>query len=163
MENKTGGPRQTEPLLQTTFNELNGEISPTGTGWRISRMTPACSRSPFRPFPNVDSGHWTMSPSGGTMPVWARSGTELFYLDGTNTLTAVPVRTTPTFSAGTPTKLFGVRHVPGGAGRTYDVSPDGQRFLVIKDGASGDQTSTPSSIVVVVNWSEELKQRVPVK
>ena len=163
MENKTGGPRQTEPLLQTTFNELNGEISPDGHWLAYQSNDSGLFQISVRPFPNVDSGHWTISPSGGTMPVWARSGTELFYLDGTNTLTAVPVRTTPTFSAGTPTKLFGVRDVPGGAGRTYDVSPDGQRFLVIKDGASGDQTSTPSSIVVVVNWSEELKQRVPVK
>ena len=163
MENKTAGPRQTEPLLHTTFNELNGEVSPDGHWLAYQSNDSGLFQISVRPFPNVDSGHWTISPSGGTMPVWARSGKELFYLDGTNTLMAVPVRTSPTFSAGTPTKLFGVGEVPGGIGRTYDVSPDGQRFLVIKDSASGDQTSTPSSIVVVVNWSEELKQRLPVK
>jgi len=48
---------------------------------------------------------------------------------------------------------------------TYDVSSDSQRFLLIKDNAATDQTSTapPASMVVVLNWLEELKQRVPVK
>ena len=93
--------------------------------------------------------------------MWARSGKELFYLDGTNALTAVPVQTAPTFSAGTPTKLFAWQTpAPGAWGRTYDVSPDGQRFLMIKETASGDQPSTLPSIIVVLNWVEELKARV---
>ena len=44
--------------------------------------------------------------------------------------------------------------------RCYDVSPDGQRFLMVKDSAAGDPTATPASMVVVLNWFEELKQRV---
>ncbi len=51
----------------------------------------------------------------------------------------------------------------GPRGRTYDVSNDGQRFLMIKDNATGDRASAPASMVVVVNWSEELKAKVPVK
>ena len=47
--------------------------------------------------------------------------------------------------------------------RTYDVSLDGQWFLTIKDNLARDQTSAPASIIVVLNWTEELKQRVPVK
>jgi len=114
-----------------------------------------------RPFPNVEGGHWQISSRGGTMPVWARGGQELFYLDSTNALTAVSVHTTPTFGFEGPTKLFDGPYYFGAAGRTYDVSPDGQRFLLIKNTMSGDQTSTLPSIVVVVNWVEELKQKVP--
>ena len=44
--------------------------------------------------------------------------------------------------------------------RHYDVSPDGQRFLMLKDSAAGDPNATPASMVVVEHWFEELKQRV---
>ena len=112
---------------------------------------------------DADSGHWLISTIGGTKPVWARSGKELFYLDGAGAVTAVPVHTTPTFSVGNPTKLFDARYFAAGNGRTYDVSRDGQKFLMIKDNAGGDPTSPPTSMVVVLNWTEELKARVPTK
>jgi serine/threonine-protein kinase len=155
------GSRQVEPLLQTTFGEQNGEISPDGHWLAYASNESGQSQISVRPFPNVDGGHWQISPSGGSRPVWARSGQELFYLDGTNALMAVSVQTAPTFSAGTPTKLFAWQTpAPGAWGRTYDVSPDGQRFLMIKETASGDQPSTLPSIIVVLNWVEELKARV---
>ncbi|MEQ1909187.1 MAG: hypothetical protein ABMA15_10215 [Vicinamibacterales bacterium] len=92
----------------------------------------------MRPFPDVDAGHWTVSTSGGTRPAWARSGTELLYLDGAGAMTSVAIQTAPTFIAGTPTTLFATRYVTGaGSARSYDVSPDGQRFLMIKNN-SGD-------------------------
>ena len=76
-------------------------------------------------------------------------------------LESVAVQTTPTFSAGTPTKLIQGGYVSG-LGRTYDVSRDGQRFLMIKDPSSRDQTSA-ASMVIVLNWHEELKRLVPVR
>jgi hypothetical protein len=75
----------------------------------------------------------------------------------------VPVQTAPTFSAGNPSKLFEGRWEIGQNGRTYDVSKDGQRFLMIKNATSGEQASAPTPINVVLNWSGELKQRVPSK
>lgn len=155
------GPPQTEPLVQTTFDEGNGEISPDGHWLAYESNDTGQSQISVRPFPNVDSGHWTISTSGGTRPVWARNGKELFYLDGTNALTAVSVHTAPTFSADTPTKLFDSRYYSAPTSRSYDVSPDGQRFLMIKDTASGDQSSALPSMVVVVNWVEELKRLAP--
>ena len=95
--------------------------------------------------------------------MWAQSGKELFYVDGMNTMMAVPVHTTPVFSSDTPTKLFDWPHFPVVLGRGYDVSADGQRFLMIKDTARGDPASAPASIVVVLNWVEELKRLVPTK
>ena len=94
--------------------------------------------------------------------MWARSGKELFYA-GAGAIMGVPVQTGSTFNYGNPAKLFDwpTIAVPS-PGRTYDVSPDAQKFLMIKESGGGDPTTpTPSSIVVVLNWSEELKQRVP--
>jgi hypothetical protein len=125
LEGTPGAPRQTEPLVPTTVSDDNGEISPDGH-WLAYQSNPSgLFEISVRPFPNVDSGHWQVSTGGGTRPVWARSGKELFYLDGANAVTAVPIYTAPTFSAGTPTKLIDGRYVVGAPGRTYDVSADG--------------------------------------
>ena len=154
-------PRQTEPLLQTTSYEDNGEISPDGRWLAFQSNASGRDEIFVRPFPNVDGGNWTISPSGGTRPLWARNGTELFYLDSAGAMTRVPVQTAPTFSAGTATTLFKTRYVvPGGViARTYDVSPDGQRFLMLK--AAG--TAQAPTMVVVLNWLEELKAKLPTK
>jgi hypothetical protein len=68
-----------------------------------------------------------------------------------------------TWAATTPTKLFEGDYGAAAfhSGRTYDVSPDGRRFLMIKNGGANDPNATPASMVVVLNWFEELKQRVP--
>lgn len=73
-------------------------------------------------------------------------------------MTVVPIQTTQNFSAGNPTKLFQTRYFTSNISRTYDVSRDGQKFLMIKD-AGGEQTATPATMTVVLNWSEELKTR----
>ena len=116
----------------------------------------------MRPFPKVDGGRWQISTGGGTRPAWARSGRELFYLTPT-ALMSVSVQTTPTFAAGNPQKVFdGVFYAEPNP-RAYDVSADGQRFLMIKNTASTGETAPPASIVVVEHWTEELKRLVPVK
>ena len=77
---------------------------------------------------------------------------------------AVRVDTTvSTFSAGTPAILVNTAYATPSFPRAYDVSPDGQRFLMIKEGAAGTETAPPASIVVVQNWLEELKRLVPPK
>ena len=69
------------------------------------------------------------------------------------------------FTVGKAAKLVEARYFSGvgggGLGRSYDVSPDGQRFLMVKPGASVDATSVPREIIVVQNWTEELKRLVP--
>jgi hypothetical protein len=101
-----------------------------------------------------------VSTGGGTQAAWARNGRELFYLDGSSRLTTVSVQTTgATFSAGNPARVFDRAYAMPVGFRTYDVSPDGQRFLMIKD----DQNATAAAIVVVLNWQEGLKRLVPTK
>jgi len=101
-----------------------------------------------------------MSTAGGTRPRWAHTGLEIFYLDAAGMLTSVAVQTTgPTFSAGNPAKLFDGRYATPINARTYDVSPDGRRFVMIKEGLDADKESP--SLVVVERWVEELKAKVP--
>jgi serine/threonine-protein kinase len=109
----------------------------------------------------VDNDRWQISTGGATRPAWARSGRELFYLDETGALTVVPVRTSgPTFIAGNPVKVFDTAYVEPNPSRHYDVSPDGNRFLMVKDAAARDPNATPANMVVVEHWFEEVKSRV---
>jgi hypothetical protein len=88
----------------------------------------------------------------------ARHGRELFYRTG-NKMMAVEVTTQPSFSAGKPRVLFEGAYVPTPRSfQNYDVSPDGQRFLMVK---ATEQAQAPTQINVVLNWFEELRRRVP--
>jgi eukaryotic-like serine/threonine-protein kinase len=163
------GQLRPEAILQSPAAQENGEISPDGRWLAYQSIESGQFQVYVRPFPAVDSGRWSISPAGGTRPAWARNGRELFYLDGNDQLTSVPVETkATTFGAGTPTRILDTKYYAGAttAGfdlRAYDVSRDGQRFLMIKDTPSGDQKpdAPPASMVVVLNWTEELKARVP--
>jgi tRNA A-37 threonylcarbamoyl transferase component Bud32 len=155
-------PARSEPFLQTTFSENNAEVSPDGH-WLAYQSNESNQNEIYvRPFPTVDDRRWLVSVGGGTKPLWARSGRELFFLNG-GSLLSVSIQTAPAFSAGNPTKVFEGRYFTGIAGRTYDVSRDGQRFLMIKNRTTTDDKTTPASMVVVLNWTEELKAKVPAK
>jgi hypothetical protein len=109
-----------------------------------------------RPYPDLSRGFWQISTGGGQAPVWARSGAELFYLDRSNTLMAVPVQTAAgTFNYGTPEKAFDSKYV--GDFYSYDVAPDGQRFLMVKDTGSDNR----AEILVALNAFENLKAAAP--
>jgi serine/threonine-protein kinase len=150
-----------EPLAERRFHGSMADFSPDGRYIAYQSEESGRSEIYIRPFPRVDNGRWQVSTAGGTRPVWARSGRELFYLDAANALTAVPVSTSnPTISIGTPVKLFETGYAEPNPSRHYDVSADGQRFLMLKAGAAGDPNATPISLVLVEHWFEELKQRV---
>jgi hypothetical protein len=91
--------------------------------------------------------------------VWNPNGRELFYRSG-DKIMAVGVMTQPTFSAGKPKMLFEGPFEPAPTTfPNYDVSPDGQRFLMLEPSEQGQAAAT--QINVVLNWFEELKQKVP--
>jgi eukaryotic-like serine/threonine-protein kinase len=158
------------PLIRSMFGETNGEISPDGRWIAYQSNDSGREEVYVRPFPDVDRGRWQVSTDGGTRPLWARNGRELFYLDQEDLLTNVTVQTEPTFVVSRPVRLLkthyysGFGGIQGGttvAGRTYDVSPDGKRFLMLKDVQRDD--TMPVGFVVIVNWSEELKRLLPAK
>ena len=101
-----------------------------------------------------------ISTSGGTHPLWAPDGRELYYLSGA-ALMAAPIQTDPSFTPGTPEVLFEGNYYYSSQGRSYDVAPDGQRFLMIKAGDLSDESSSAPELIIVENWFEELKRLVP--
>jgi serine/threonine-protein kinase len=143
---------------QALFDGTFSEFSPDGR--YIAYQSPESGRAEIyvRPFPRVDSGRWPISVAGGTRPAWSHNGRELFYIDDSNTLTAVTVRTSGTsFSAGAPARVLDAKYSSVFPGRPYDVSADGQRFLMLKDKA------TSAGLVVVLDWLDELNRRVPTR
>ena len=137
----------------------NGEISPNGQ-W-IAYASPAPFEVYVRPFPNVADGIWQVSTSGGRMPLWSRDGTELFFVND-GALWAVPVETESEFRSGAPAQVTSRGFYFGSFERTYDVSPDGRRFVVIEVGDTVDETEG-HDVVMVENWFEELKRLVPTR
>ena len=122
-----------------------------------------------RPFPNVQDARWPVSTTGGSRPAWAKTGRELFYLDRDRLLTSVAVSTPggSAFSAGRPERILETTYLAGNTTlglplRAYDVAPDGQRFLMIKEPEVVERPSEAARVVVVLNWAEELKARLPI-
>jgi len=158
--------RRVQPLLHTGADQQNAEISPDGRWLAYESTVSGQSEIYVRPFPDVNAGQWQVSTSGGTRPLWARSGRELFYVTPTDALMAVAIEPGVAWMSHAARQMFQglyyFAHEDANTGRTYDIAPDGQRFLMIKRDVATDQTPSPSTgIVAVLNWVEELKARVP--
>jgi serine/threonine-protein kinase len=146
------------PLVVTKFTEAAPVFSPDGH-W-LAYISNESGRYEIYvvPFPNTSAGKWAISADGGTEPVWAHSGSELFYRDRSQNFVAVAVKTRPTFAVGRVTVLF-----PGAGfdsytfNATYAVSADDGRFMMSRPA----QTGIPDTLIVVDNWFEELKGLVP--
>jgi serine/threonine-protein kinase len=155
------------PLLHTEFAESNGVVSPDGRWLAYQSNESGPSQIYVRSFPNVDSRLHQISTNGGTRPVWGPNGRELFYVNGNAngsvTMMAVPVQMGATFVAGTLQRLFDGTFFVGANGRTYDVTPDGQHFVMIKDQPTPANPAGPSQFVIVNNWFDELKRLAPGK
>jgi serine/threonine-protein kinase len=159
------GSHNLKPLLQDNFNETYPKISPDGR-W-VAYVSDESGKGEIyvRPFPEVNKGKWQVSTSGGDIPLWSPDGRELFYLSYDSVM-AVSVETRPTLSFGTPKTLFRLTYIAGNTypGMPWDISPDGKRFLMIKEvGPTGKPAEAPRKINIVLNWIDELKQRVPGK
>ena len=149
-------------------NDRHGTISPDGRWIAYDSDGLGKQLEIFvRPFPDTDAGVWQVSAGGGQQPHWSADGRELFYLALDGAMMTVPigggVEDATTLRAGGATRLFAGDYVIRGGGhigRYYDVSADGQRFLMIKPGADSHALA---QIVVVQNWSEELNRLVPIR
>jgi Tol biopolymer transport system component len=162
------GNRARKPLLSEKATEMQAKISPDGRWMAYTSNESSRGEVYVRPFPEVDTGKWQVSTSGGSSPLWSPDGRELFYLTDDNSVMAVSVETNPTLSFGTPKTLFRSACVGAtvGGGTPWDIHPDGKRFLMMKEPVStgaAPAAAGPRKINLVLNWTEELKQRVPVK
>jgi serine/threonine-protein kinase len=166
---RSSGVGEPKELVQTEFEELNAEISPDGRWMAFQSNRSGVFEVYVKPFPDVNDGEWRVSAAGGGEPLWARDGKELFYRAPKGAVMRVSIAAGATWTASTPTQLFDASWAvaSGAAGpfwsRMYDVSPDGKRFLMIKNVDAPGQRPTAPRIVIVQNWFEELKARVPTK
>lgn len=156
------GDRKPHPLSTTEFPEGAGKFSPDGRWVLYCSMESGKAEIYVQPWPGPGP-KIQISSEGGMDPMWSRDGKEIFYRDGAKMM-AVAVSTQPTFRAGRPELLwegdymFGPSASCGFKGTTttsYEVSLDGQRFLMIKE---NDQNLYATKVVVVLNWAEELRQ-----
>ncbi len=150
--------RKVQPFLRTPLNESVPRFSPDGR-W-LAYVSDESGRFEVyvQPYPGP-GGKYQISAEGGTEPAWNPNGRELFYRSG-DKMMAVDITTQLGFAAGNPRMLFEGQYVlTPGTYPNYDVSPDGQRFLMLKPSDSAE--AAPTQINVVLNWFEELKQKVP--
>jgi eukaryotic-like serine/threonine-protein kinase len=149
--------RKAAPFLRTPYYESGGRFSSDGRWLAYTSNESGRYEVYVQPYPGP-GGKWQISTDGGTDVRWSANGRELVYRNG-DKMMAVDVTTQPAFSAGKPKMLFEGPYVQDSTTASYyDVSADGQRFLMIKP---VEQAQAATQIVVVQNWFEELKRRVP--
>jgi Tol biopolymer transport system component len=151
------------PLLVEEHDEKEPALSPDGR-WLAYVSNETGSDEVFvRPFPDVDDGKFAVSTNGGIMPVWADDGRELFFVDDDRGLVAAQIDTDSGFQVTEREILF---TVPRGFRTSsdnilFDVSPDGQRFLMARTPDLAGGGGTPIQTVLINNFFQVLKERVP--
>jgi Tol biopolymer transport system component len=144
-------------FAHSSFNKTQAQVSPDGHWIAYTSLDTGHDEVYVDSFP-VAGNPRQLSVGGGVQPRWRRDGAELFYLAPDQTLMAVPVSSkSGYFEAGPATPLFQTRLLAigsqiGGIGAFYDVTPDGQRFLI-----NGPTTDPGPPITVVLNWATGLK------
>ena len=150
---------QAKPFVATPFDEGGGTFSPDGRWVAYQSDESGKVEIYVTDFP-ARGNRVQVSTDGGSEPVWARNGKELFYRSGKK-LFSVPVTFGTHFAAGTPKLLFEHEFVfSSEKGNAYDASADGQRFYFVQQESRADQEAL---LNFVLNWSEELTRLAPVR
>jgi len=165
MELPLNGTRSVRPLIQTAFSERNGTVSPDGRWIAYEAEDSGQPQIYVRPYPNVNAGRWQVSSEIGTRPLWSRDGRDLFYVSRSGFM-SVEVQARSSWMSTTPKLIVPFTQGsynalgPNIPGRTYDISLDGQRLLIVKNIPAATQETSPRQIVVVQHFDEELKRLV---
>jgi eukaryotic-like serine/threonine-protein kinase len=152
------GDRTAKPLIRTRFDEWGARFSPDGE-WVAFVSNETGSSEVYVAALRGAGERKRISTAGGIAPRWRRDGRELFYVESTsNSIVAVAVRTMPAFTASRPVVLFSIR-TPSSRRRAleipYDVSPDGQRFLINTPPEQPPRTG----ITLVLNWTAVMRSQ----
>jgi serine/threonine-protein kinase len=163
------GDREHKLLLKEKYHEAQPMISPDGRWVAYTSNESGQNQIYVRPFPEIEGGRWQVSTTGGDSPLWSPDGREIFFRNA-DAVMAASLKMDPTFSVETPKTLFRGTYVGAVFAfgswdfSTWDISPDGRRFLMMKElGAVASAERGPRKITVVLNWFEELKRRAPKK
>jgi len=146
--------RVATPIFQAPWTVRNAQFSPDGRWIAYASNENGTLEIYVSPFPNAN-GKWQVSTAGGQEPRWRQDGKELFYIDADGKMMAAAVNAGATFKSGTPVALFQThRRQPYSSQDhfSYDVSPDGQKFLVI----TKMDEANPAPLSVLLNWSSEM-------
>ena len=147
-----------KPLVATSFRERSPSLSPDGKWLAYASDETGRFEVFVRPFPDAQSAKWQVSTDGGSSPHWSAQGNELFYLDAANQMQSAHVTTSPSFGIASKERLFSASgYFLSPWGQAYDVTPDGQRFLMLRVGTATG--AMPVSLVLVENFATELRQR----
>jgi eukaryotic-like serine/threonine-protein kinase len=141
-------------LVESRFDNFAMTVSPNGRWLAYASSESGTPEVYVRPFPDVNAERFVISVGGGSEPLWSRDGRELFFRGPRGEVLVVPVTTTGQFQNGVPRKLFdGLGLASDPYHRSYDVTPDGRRFLMASfGGASG------SALDLILNWRAELRR-----
>jgi serine/threonine protein kinase/Tol biopolymer transport system component len=154
------------PLLAEAYEEAQPAVSPDGRFIAYRSDESGRNEVYVKPYPDTDSGQWRVSVGGGFYPRWSADGSRLYFVSPSggaitaSVLMEAVVETEPSFSNQTPVALF---PFTSAGYRAYDVSGDGERFLMLKVGAADDADASAAEprVIIVENWFEELKRLVP--
>jgi eukaryotic-like serine/threonine-protein kinase len=150
------GERKPIPLVNGGFVSTSARFSPDGRWIAYASYESGRSEVYVLPF-GGGAGKWQISNAGGTQPVWHRGGKELFYWSAENTLVSVPITLKAGIvEVGAAHTLFRLSYPVGTVGLSspYDVTADGQRFIVV---VTTERAARP--ITLVTNWTAELKHQ----
>ena len=164
MQVELTGTHTVTPLVQSPSIERNGIVSPDGRWLAYEANHSGQLEIWVRPYPDVNRGAWQVSTGGGTRPLWSRTSQELFYMSPAGAIMRVGVVPGASWAATTPTTIVrngNMTALTGFVGRTYDISPDGSRFLVVKP--ANEPNAPPPQLVVVQHFDEELRRLMPTK
>ena len=146
--------RKLMPLVKTQFNERGARFASSGKFFSYTSDESGRDEAYVRPFDpqtgTTSGGLWMISKKGGVSPHWRSDGKEMFYMMPQGALMSVDIDMKDGFQPGTPKQLF---KLPGEA-RFWDVTRDGQKFLIPVAATSG--SSAPYN--VIVNWTSTMKK-----